>query len=163
MRASKDDKQRKELASFIAGLESLKDGFVYDIRNHPKKEHMDRPHVLVFANCKSIFDAATRDRWLILRITPDMRFEDITVETLQEHDAFMEDRRRRWDEMEAMQALRHKHKWDSFVGKYPEAEEFVHDRHEKRLRREEEKAKMSIARERHFALQSTTHSSVSTV
>ena len=117
--APKDDKERKEFASFIAGLESLKDGFVYDIRNHAKKEQMERPHILVMANCKPIFDAATRDRWRILRIGSNMRFEDITAETLAEHDAFMEHRRQRWDEIEAIQTMRHKRRWDNCVAKHP--------------------------------------------
>lgn len=153
--APKDDKQRKEFASFIAGLESLKDGFVYDIRNTPKKDQMERPHLLVFANCKPIFDAATRDRWLILRVTSDMRFEDITGETLEEHDTFMEDRRRVWDQKEAMQTIRHKRKWEAFIGKNPGAKDFIKDREDKRRQFQIEKEKMMDARDRYFALQNT--------
>ena len=111
--------------------------------------------MLVMANCKPIFDAATRDRWRILRIDSNMRFEDITAETLAEHDAFMEERRRRWDLVEAMKVVRLERKWDNFVQRHPEAEQIVQDRQNKRARHEEEIAEMRAARERHFALYET--------
>jgi hypothetical protein len=39
-----NDREKHEFGQFLGALESLKDGFVYDCRNSPKKEMMDRPH-----------------------------------------------------------------------------------------------------------------------
>lgn len=150
--APKDEKERKEFASFIAGLESLKDGFVYDTRHYAKKEQMERPHVLVMSNCKPIFDAATRDRWKILRIDSSMRFVDITDETLTEHDTYMEERRRRWDMIEAMKVVRLERKWINFASKYPEVEDVMQERQNKRARQEEELTEMRFARAKHSSL-----------
>ena len=119
--APKDDRERKEFASFIAGLESLKDGFVYDIRNYAKKEYMERPHVVVFANCKPIFDSATRDRWKLLRINECMEFQDITEQVLKDHDAYMAMRRVEWDRKTVMKEMKFEAKWDQFAAKHDDA------------------------------------------
>ena len=51
---------------------------------------MERLHVLVFANCKPILDSATRDRWVMNAITPQMKLQDITGQVLAEHDAYID-------------------------------------------------------------------------
>lgn len=149
--APKDDKERKEFASFIAGLESLKDGFVYDIRHTPKKERMERPHEIVMANCLPIFDSATRDRWRILTITANMRFEDITQQVLHDHDMYMEQRRMDWDRKEAKRMLDNKRKWDTYAAKNPEAEEIFERLQKRRLDRAQKDAELQQVRERHFS------------
>ena len=115
--APKDDRERKDFASFIAGLESLKDGFVYDIRNFPKKEMMERPHVVVFANCRPMLDSATRDRWRIVCINEQMQFENITASVLQDHDSYMAQRRIEWHKKKTMREMTFENKWEVFMEK----------------------------------------------
>ena len=135
--APKDDKERKEFASFIAGLESLKDGFVFDIRHNPKKEEMERPHLIVFANCKPIFDSATRDRWQILEIDSELKFVNVTQQVLEEHDAYMERKRSEWDMKNIMKEIRLKRKWDAFVDANPEAAELLDVKQQSRRDKQE--------------------------
>ena len=81
------EKDRLDFVAFIAGLESLKDGFTYDLRHYAKKEQMERPHVVAMGNCEPILDAATPDRWCIFTIDSEMRFVDITQECWDRHNA----------------------------------------------------------------------------
>ena len=59
----------------MKGIECLKDGEVFDMRYGAKLKTFERPHVMVFANCKPIFDAATSDRWNIFEIDHEPTLE----------------------------------------------------------------------------------------
>lgn len=76
--------ERKEFAGFIAGVESLKDGYVYDTRNTARQAFFSRPHVLVFANQLPMFDDASLDRWRIFDISEGELVEQ-TDQVLEEH------------------------------------------------------------------------------
>ena len=100
--APSNHKERREFAQFIAGLESVKDGQVFDTRNAAKKDRMHRPHVIVFANCKPIFAQATLDRWKIMRINPMMRLEDCTHEVISDWKEWRDIKRQQYDYKEAL-------------------------------------------------------------
>lgn len=58
-RAMKKDK----LAGFYSGLESLKNGYVYDKRYAAKRRRFDRPQVIVFTNVMPEWSYMSKDRW----------------------------------------------------------------------------------------------------
>lgn len=58
-RAMKKDK----LAGFYSGLESLKNGYVYDKRYAAKRRRFDRPQVIVFTNKMPEWSFMSKDRW----------------------------------------------------------------------------------------------------
>lgn len=78
-RAMKKDK----LGEFYAGLESLKNGYVYDKRYAFKRRRFDRPQVMVFTNSLPQFELMSKDRWRIYQIQ-DYRLEDITKLAMEE-------------------------------------------------------------------------------
>ena len=68
--------KKDKLADFYAGLESLKNGVVWEKRYAGKKRRMDRPHVVVFTNCLPVFNLLTPDRWVVKELTPDRALVD---------------------------------------------------------------------------------------
>ena len=145
-----DEKGRRDFAAFISGLESLKDGFVYDHRNHPKKEQMARPHVIVTANCKPILDHASGDKWKIVTITPQMEFEDLTAQIMDDHERYMCDRRQEWDEKKVMAQIRHKRKWAKMCENEPCAQKRVDELREERIKRQFKQDDHRREREEYF-------------
>lgn len=63
-RALKKDK----LGSFYAGIESLKNGFLYDKRYEFKQIFIDSPAIIIFCNELPEFSLLSRDRWVIWTI-----------------------------------------------------------------------------------------------
>lgn len=57
-----------KLYDFISGIESLKNGVVYDKRNMGKKRRQGRPQVFLFSNDLPPLDALSADRWDIFTI-----------------------------------------------------------------------------------------------
>jgi len=144
--APRSERQREEFTQFISGVESLKDGFVFECRNFPRKTTMERPHVVVFANCKPIFDTATRSRWQIFAITNQLELQDITEEILEEHDAFMEKLRIEKDRKTAMKAAVADKAWETAVAKDPEVLEAYKALRESRKRKAAEMEEATQAR-----------------
>lgn len=70
-RAMKKDR----LADFFSGIETLKNGVMYDKRYHFKKRRIERPQIVVFSNTKPDISYLSRDRW---------RFWTIVDNALQE-------------------------------------------------------------------------------
>ena len=66
-RAMKKDK----LGEFYAGLECLKNGYLYDKRYGAKKRRIDRPQVIVFTNALPVWDFMSSDRWEVWETTRD--------------------------------------------------------------------------------------------
>lgn len=66
-RAMKKDK----LAGFYSGLESLKNGYVYDKRYAAKRRRFDRPQVIVFTNVMPEWKFMSLDRWQPYSMQPD--------------------------------------------------------------------------------------------
>ncbi len=60
--------KKEHLCEFYAGIECLKNGFVYDKRYKGKKRWMDRPAIVVFANILPPSAAMSRDRWKVWEI-----------------------------------------------------------------------------------------------
>ena len=139
--APTNDKERREFGAFIASLETLKDGWVFDTRNHPKKDRMHRPMVLVFANCKPIFDCATIDRWLIMKITGCMTLEDCTKEVIDEWKKFRDMKREEYDYREGLRLFNAKRKYDKAFALNPKVAEY-HLQAQKRREDKEERAFM---------------------
>ena len=48
--------KKNRLAEFYAGIENLKDGFVYVKRNKPRATYMNAPRVFIFTNTLPEFD-----------------------------------------------------------------------------------------------------------
>ena len=63
--------RKDRLASFYAGLESLKNGVMYDKRYSFKKRRIDRPQIIVFTNVEPDWSLMSKDRWLVWRISED--------------------------------------------------------------------------------------------
>lgn len=61
--------KKEKLAGFYAGLESLKNGVMYDKRYAFKKRRIDRPQVVVFTNTVPDISLLSADRWLFLELT----------------------------------------------------------------------------------------------
>ena len=143
-------KERREFGQFIGGLESLKDGWLFDTRNVAKKDRMHRPHVIVFANCKPIFDQATMDRWKIFRITADMKFEDATVEIIEEWKVWRDAKRKEHDYKEALRLDSLRKRYHKAITRDPS----VADYHQAATRRREDKessvAEFRYAQSQHF-------------
>lgn len=60
--------KKDHLCEFYAGLESLKNGFLYDKRYKGTKKWIDRPAVIVFSNTLPDRHAMSQDRWKIWSI-----------------------------------------------------------------------------------------------
>lgn len=63
-RAMKKDK----LGEFYSGIESLKNGTMYDKRFKFKKRRIDRPQIFVFTNVLPDFELMSKDRWQVYQI-----------------------------------------------------------------------------------------------
>lgn len=59
---------KSKMADFYAGLESLKNGVMYDKRYSFKKRRIDRPHIVVFTNTLPDQKLMSADRWKIFTI-----------------------------------------------------------------------------------------------
>lgn len=57
--------KKEKLGDFYSGIESLKNGVVYDKRYHFKKRRMECPQVVVFTNTLPNLDYLSKDRWVI--------------------------------------------------------------------------------------------------
>lgn len=55
--------KKDKLGDFYAGLESLKDGVMYDKRYHFKKRRIECPQIVVFTNTEPDWDLMSKDRW----------------------------------------------------------------------------------------------------
>lgn len=64
---------KDRMASFFAGIESLKNGVMYDKRYHFKKRRIDRPCIVVFSNKEPNKHYLSLDRWRFWTITKDKR------------------------------------------------------------------------------------------
>lgn len=60
--------KKEHLCEFYAGIECLKNGFVYDKRYKGQKRWMDRPAIVIFSNVLPPTAAMSRDRWKVWRI-----------------------------------------------------------------------------------------------
>ena len=64
---------QKKFGSFFAGLETLKDGWVYDKRYKGQERFFDSPQVVVFSNKKPNLKYLSKDRWEKWTISKDKR------------------------------------------------------------------------------------------
>ena len=65
--------RKEKVHSLYAGLEALKNGYLYDKRYSGKKKRIDRPNIFVFANNYPQTQLMAPDRWQVYQITPDKK------------------------------------------------------------------------------------------
>lgn len=63
--------KKDKLGEFYSGIETLKNGVMYDKRYSFKKRRIDRPNVIVFTNVLPELTLLSKDRWRIWYITED--------------------------------------------------------------------------------------------
>lgn len=63
--------KKEKMHQMYAGLEMLKNGFLYDKRYNGKKRRIDRPVVICFANNLPKMELMAPDRWVVYYVTPD--------------------------------------------------------------------------------------------
>lgn len=62
-------------------IESLKKGYVYDIRNRAKRRYMDSPNIWVFSNTMPNPAMLTTRRWKVWEISDDQTFAAVSIDT----------------------------------------------------------------------------------
>lgn len=77
---------KNRLAGFFAGIESLKNGVMYDKRYHFKKRRIDRPNIIVFSNKAPKRSYLSRDRWRLWTISRDKRLIDYCFHGAEEEE-----------------------------------------------------------------------------
>lgn len=70
---------KKKLAGFYAGIETLKDGYLYDKRYKGRMKQIEKPRVFVFTNQIPEVSLLSADRWRIWYLRPSTKaLEDVT-------------------------------------------------------------------------------------
>ena len=70
---------KNKLAGFYAGVETLKDGYMYDKRYKGRERHIEKPRVFIFTNQVPDFGLLSKDRWRVWYIRQTtMALEDKT-------------------------------------------------------------------------------------
>ena len=72
--------KKDNLSEFYAGIETLKDGWVYDDRYAWKSRYMDRPNIVVFANTEPVRACWTEDMWAVWTIDEDNKLQEVNDE-----------------------------------------------------------------------------------
>lgn len=57
--------KKDKLAEFYAGIETMKNGYLYDKRYHGRKKRIERPRIFIFTNTVPVLDLLSADRWRI--------------------------------------------------------------------------------------------------
>lgn len=65
--------KKEKMHQMYAGLEMLKNGYLYDKRYNGKKQRISRPTVICFANNLPVQGIIAPDRWQTMYITPDKK------------------------------------------------------------------------------------------
>lgn len=65
--------RKEKVHSLYAGLEALKNGYLYDKRYSGKMRRINRPNIFVFANNYPQTHLMAPDRWQVYQITPDKK------------------------------------------------------------------------------------------
>ena len=73
-----------KIGDFYAGIERLKDGKVFDDRNHYRQEFFDSPNVWVFSNKLPNMGLLTRNRWVFWRISDTKTLNMMTQAEVKE-------------------------------------------------------------------------------
>jgi hypothetical protein len=55
---------KENLGGLFSAIETIKDGYVYDERNHFKEWWFDSPNIWVFTNSVPETDYLSKDRWV---------------------------------------------------------------------------------------------------
>lgn len=80
--------KKGKLSEFYSGIESLKNGTMYDKRYAFKKRRIDRPQIIVFTNTEPDYELMSKDRWEVWEMTRDYDIvqKEITFEIQDEED-----------------------------------------------------------------------------
>jgi len=60
--------RKEKLYDFYSGIESLKNGYMYDKRYQFKDRWIDRPQIIIFSNMMPDFSMLSQDRWKVWQI-----------------------------------------------------------------------------------------------
>ena len=115
----------------------------------PKRTGCTDQWLLCVANCKPIFDCATIDRWLIMKITGSMTLEDCTKEVIDEWKKFRDVKREEYDYREALKLFNLKRRYEKACALDPTVAEY----HASAKKRREDKEVASFE----FRCQQTQH------
>ena len=89
---------KKRLGGFYAGVETLKDGNLFDLRYKGRQVQIEKPRVFVFTNQVPDVTLLSQDRWRIWGLNPFTKdLEDITSTYVQSHEDV--DAQTAWDQL----------------------------------------------------------------
>jgi len=71
--------KKDKLAGFYAGIESLKDGLVWDKRYKGQLNYMDTPRIFIFTNSLPDMDLLSEDRWAIWTINAAKELVEFSI------------------------------------------------------------------------------------
>ena len=74
--------KKDKLADFYAGIETLKNGVLYDKRYEGKKKRIARPHIVVYTNTLPVLSLMSTDRWKIYTMQADKSIKELSVDDL---------------------------------------------------------------------------------
>lgn len=84
---------KERLYGMYSAIEVIKDGYLYDMRNHMKQWDIDSPHVWVFTNHLPDLTLLSQDRWNIFTIDSNLCLDNITEEILRNPEYDPEDKK----------------------------------------------------------------------
>ena len=83
--------KKAKLAGFYAGVETLKDGYLYDKRYKGRMKHIEKPRVFVFTNQIPDVGLLSADRWRLWRLRSSTKelenITDIVIPHISQEDA----------------------------------------------------------------------------
>ena len=74
--------KKDKLADFYSGIETLKNGVLWDKRYEGKKRRIARPNIVVYTNSLPVFELMSADRWKVLVMQPDKSLREYTISEL---------------------------------------------------------------------------------
>jgi len=60
--------KKDKLAEFYAGVETVKNGFLYDKRYKGRKKRIERPRIFIFTNTMPVLSLLSTDRWKVWQV-----------------------------------------------------------------------------------------------
>lgn len=67
--------KKDKLGEFYSGVETLKNGYMYDKRYAFKERYIDRPQIFIFTNAEPAYDLLSKDRWEIFEVSKNFELQ----------------------------------------------------------------------------------------
>ena len=67
-----------KMAELFAGLETMKNGYLFDTRFKGRSNYINSPHIWVFCNCLPNFGNLVKDRWKMWKVNSAMELVEYT-------------------------------------------------------------------------------------